>query len=151
MALRLIQVGLGNWGRNWFSLVLSLHPECEVVAHVVRAVWPLGSSPRESQVISASRLTRSYCSDRGIEYSLLWRFWLVARREEGSIAAALYDPTSNNATSQKRRNPPGRGQFALGLRCALGRVSLRIHSLPRASPQGKLAPGKLCSIPRSEQ
>src|SRR6185295_1964564 len=72
-----------------------------------------------------------------IEYSLLRRFWLVARREEGSIAAALCDPTSNDATSQKRRNPPGQGRFALRLRCSLSRVSLRIHSFARASPQSK--------------
>src|SRR5206468_5461464 len=82
------------------------------------------------------------------------RFWLVARREvlphgHRSIAPALCDPTSNEATSQKRRNPSGRGRFALGLRCSVGRVSPGIHSLPRASPQGKTALCKLCSIPRS--
>ena len=91
----------------------------------------------------------AYSPDRGIEYSLLQRFWLVARREEGSVAAELHDPTSNNATSQKRCNPSGRSRFALGLRCSFGRVSLRIHSLTRASPQGKTALCKLCSIPRS--
>ena len=64
-----------------------------------------------------------------------------------SIAAALCDPRSNEATSQKRRNPSGRGRFALGLRCSVGRVSL--HSLPRASLQGKTALCKLCSTPRS--
>ena len=92
-----------------------------------------------------------YSPDGGIEHSLLQRFWFVARREEGSIAAALCDPTSNNATSQKRLNPPGQGPFALGLRGSLGRGSLRIHSLARASPQGKIAPGKLYSIPLSGQ
>jgi hypothetical protein len=86
-----------------------------------------------------------------MEYSLLQRFWLVARREEGSIAAALCDPTSNNATSQKRCNPSGKGRFALRLRCSLGRVSLRIHSLARASPQAKPALCKLYSIPPSGQ
>src|SRR5678815_2115487 len=90
-----------------------------------------------------------YSPDRGIEYSLLQRFWLVARREEGSIAAALCNPTSNEATSQKRRTPPGQDRFALGLRCSLGRGSRWIHSLARASPQGKTALGKLCSIPPS--
>ena len=66
-----------------------------------------------------------------------------------SIAAALCDPTSNEATSQKRRNPAGRGRFALGLRCSVGRVSPWIHSLPRASPEGKTALCKLSSIPWS--
>src|SRR6185369_8573290 len=88
----------------------------------------------------------TYSPDRRIEYSLLRRFWLVARREEGSIAAALCDPTSNEATSQKRRNLPGQGRFALGLRCSFGRVSPWIHSITRASPQGKTALGKLYSI-----
>jgi len=82
---------------------------------------------------------KCYSPDRRIEYSLLRRFWLVARREEGSIAAALCDPTSNDATSQNRRNPPGQGRFALRLRCSLSRVSLRIHSIARASPQSKTA------------
>jgi hypothetical protein len=76
---------------------------------------------------------------------------ISARREEGSIAAALGDPTSNEATSQKRRNPSGRDRFALGLRCSVGRVSPWIHSLPRASPRGKTALGKLDSILRSAQ
>src|SRR5258708_29955278 len=93
----------------------------------------------------------TYLEDGGIEHSLLQRFWLVARREEGSRAAALCDPTSNNATSQKRCNPSGKGRFALRLRGSLGRVSLRIHSLARASPQGKPAPFKLYSIPPSDQ
>ena len=89
---------------------------------------------------------RSYSPDGRIEYSLLQRFWLVARREEGSIAAALFDPTSNNATSQKRCNPWGKGRFVLRLRCLLGRGSLRIHSLARASPQAKPPLCKLYSI-----
>ena len=87
-----------------------------------------------------------YSPDGRIEYSLLQRFWLVARREEGSIAAALFDPTSNNATSQKRCNPWGKGRFVLRLRCLLGRGSLRIHSLARASPQAKPPLCKLYSI-----
>jgi hypothetical protein len=88
----------------------------------------------------------NYSPDGRIEHSLLQRFWLVARREEGSIAAALCNPTSNNATSQKRCNPWGKGRFDLRLRCLLGRGSLRIHSLARASPQAKPPLGKLYSI-----
>src|SRR6185436_283013 len=86
-----------------------------------------------------------YSSDGGMEHSLLRRFWLVARREEGSIAAELCDPMSNEAKSQKRRNTSGKGRFGLRLRCSLGRGSLRIHSLARASPQGKPALCKLYS------
>src|SRR6266545_5297435 len=103
----------------------------------------------------------AYPPSGGIEHSLLQRFWLVARREvlphgHRSIAAALCDPTSNNATSQKRCSPPGKGRFGLRLRCSLGRVSLRIHSCasaeaPRASPQAKPALCKLYSIPPSGQ
>src|SRR5207249_10757949 len=76
-------------------------------------------------------------------------FGLGRGARRGSIAAALCDPTSNEATSQKRRNPSGRGRFALGLRCSVGRVSPWIHSVPRASPQGKTALCKLYSILRS--
>ncbi|MCI0537502.1 MAG: hypothetical protein L0Z50_19990, partial [Verrucomicrobiales bacterium] len=68
-----------------------------------------------------------------------------------SIAAALCDPTSNEAPSQKRCNPPGKGWFGLRLRGSLGRGSLRIHFLARASPQAKPALCKLYSIPPSGQ
>jgi ATP-dependent Clp protease ATP-binding subunit ClpA len=108
------------------------------------------------QLLDAARLTVAtgqtldfsgfYSPDGRIEHSLLPRFWLVARREEGSIAAALCDPTSNEATSQKRCNPWGKGRFGLRLRCWLGRGSLRIHSLVRASPQAKPTLCKLYSI-----
>src|SRR5438552_13048270 len=107
------------------------------------------SQERRVPSLDGSWLFMRYCSDRGIGYSLLRRYWLVARREEGSIAAALCDPTSNEATSQKRRNPPGQSRFALGLCCSFGRVSPSIHSLARASPQGKTALGQLRSILRS--
>ena len=73
-----------------------------------------------------SKLRKSYLEDGGIEHSLLQRFWLVARREEGSIAAALCDPTSNEATSQKRCNPAGKGRFALRLRGSLGRGFMEV-------------------------
>ena len=34
MPLRMIQVGLGKWGRNWYQHVLHQNPEVEIVAHV---------------------------------------------------------------------------------------------------------------------
>ncbi len=34
MSLRMIQVGLGNWGRNWYQYVLHQNPEVTVVAFV---------------------------------------------------------------------------------------------------------------------
>jgi HYR domain len=49
----------------------------------------------------------------------------------------LCDLRRNNAPSQKRRNPSGQDRLAPGRRCSVGRVSLRIHSLPRALPQGQ--------------
>ena len=39
----------------------------------------------------------------------------------------------------KDRPPPGCAEIGLGLRCSVGRVSLGIHSLPRASPQANLS------------
>src|SRR5205814_10033934 len=40
---------------------------------------------------------------------------------------------------QKTCRPSGCAEMGLGLRCSVGRVSLRIHSLPRASPQANLS------------
>jgi uncharacterized protein (DUF885 family) len=81
----------------------------------------------------------AYSSDGRIEHSLLQRFWLVARREEGSIAAALCNLTSNNATSQKRCNPLGKGRFDLRLRCLL--VEYRCGYTPSLAP--RLKPNRL--------
>jgi hypothetical protein len=74
-----------------------------------------------------------YSAGSGIEHSLLQRFWLVARREEGSIAAVFCDPTSHNATSQKRRDPPGKGWFA---NCLL------FHRLGSKPNQATTCPGR---------
>jgi len=44
------------------------------------------------------------------------------------------------ASAQKTWRHSGRAEIGLGLRCSVGRVSLRIHSLPRASPQARRYP-----------
>ena len=123
---------------------VKLRPLERLEAHVPSQV-AVGASGF-NELCARTSLPSNYSPDGRIEYSLLQRFWLVARREEGSIAAALFDPTSNNATSQKRCNPPGKGRFDLRLRYLLGRGSLRIHSLARASPQAKPPLCKLYSI-----
>ena len=130
-------LGVSRWNRPARSLTLvpMLKTESGRVLSV-RLLVRLQFAKRPSHLLPDAR----------IEHSLLQRFWLVARREEGSIAAALFDPTSNNATSQKRCNPWGKGRFVLRLRCLLGRGSLRIHSLARASPQAKPPLCKLYSI-----
>jgi len=71
----------------------------------------------------------------------------TTRAPQGRKKAAHLAPQPRSGRGAAFRHLSAR--FALGLRCSLGRVSPRIHSLARASPQGKTALAKLCSILRS--
>ena len=45
--------------------------------------------------------------------------WPVARRERGSVSAAILDRPSNEAPGQFQRNPSGGSSFSLRRRCSL--------------------------------
>src|SRR5437016_10643261 len=71
-------------------------------------------------------------------------FWAEARREvlphgHQSISRSGSVGASNDASAQKTCRPPGCAEIGLGLRCSVGRVSLGIHSLLRASPQANFS------------
>src|SRR2546428_2558150 len=65
--------------------------------------------------------------------------WAEARRERRAYPEVDLWGASTDASAQKTCRPPGCAEIGLGLRCSVGRVSLGIHSLPRASPQANLS------------
>src|SRR2546427_6444215 len=64
--------------------------------------------------------------------------WPVARREGGSVSAAILDRLSNEATGQIRRNPQGGMSFGRRRRCSLLTDPLRDMLVARAWPPPKI-------------
>src|SRR5712691_13110382 len=80
------------------------------------------------------------CLPRGDEYEVCKEpVCLEARRERGSVFAAILDRASNEASRQTGLCPEGCSAFGLWLRCSSGHRALRLCSPPRASPQAKIA------------
>ena len=71
-------------------------------------------------------------------------FWAEARRERRTYPEVDLQGASNDASVQKTCRPEGCSEFGLWLRCSVSRVSLRIHSFPRASPQAKFGATNVC-------
>ena len=112
--------------------------------------WREGSSrwkksfPRNRDTLSG--LFQKYAHVRGNG------FWAEARRERRAYPEVDLEGASNDASVQKTCRPEGCSEFGLWLRCSVGRVSLRIHSLPRASHLARWCAAKIgiyfCTDPK---